>query len=67
MNNNDAADIFWLKEIILTHRLITFLARFGHLPIMLKCKLFVNFFYALYGCQLWDLGHNELKHFDTIW
>ena len=34
---------------------------------MLKCKLFVNFCYALYGCQLWDLGHNELKHFDTVW
>ena len=34
---------------------------------MLKFKLFVKFCYALYDCQLCDLGHNELKHFDTVW
>ena len=43
------------------------LAHFGHLPIIFQCTLFVNFCYALCGCQLWDLGHNELKHFDTVW
>ena len=34
---------------------------------MLKSKLVVNFGYALYGFQLWDLGHNKLKHLDTVW
>ena len=66
MNNNDAADIL-AKRNKFCLQANYFLARFGHLPIMLKCKLFVNFCYALYGCQLWDLGHNELKHFDTVW
>ena len=66
MNNNDAADIL-AKRNNFCSQANYFLARFGHLPIMLKCKLFVNFCYALYGCQLWDLGPDELKHFDTVW
>ena len=66
MNNTDAADIL-AKRNNFCSQANYFLARFGHLPIMLKCKLFVNFCYALYGCQLWDLGHDELKHFDTVW
>ena len=66
MNNNDAADIL-AKRNNFCSQANYFLASFGHLSIMLKCKLFVNFCYALYGCQLWDLGHNELKYFDSIW
>ena len=65
MNNNDAADIL-AKRNNFCSQANYFLARFGHLPIMLKCKLFVNFCYALYGCQLWDLRHNKLKYFDTV-
>ena len=57
MNNNDAADNL-AKRNNFCSQVNYFLARFGHLPFMLKCKLFVNFCYALYGCQLWDLGHN---------
>ena len=66
MNNNDAADIL-AKRNNFYSQANYFLARFCQLPIMLKCKLFVNFCYALYRCQLWNLGHNELKHFDTVW
>ena len=66
MNNNDAVDILTKKNDFISQTNY-FLARFGHLPIMLKCKLFVNFCYSFYGCQLWDLGHNELKHFETVW
>ena len=66
MNFNDAADILAERNNFCSQANY-FLARFGHLPIMLKCKLFVNFCNALYGYQLWDLGHNELKHFDTVW
>ena len=51
MNNNDAADIL-AKRNNFCSQANYFLASFGHLPIMLKYKLFVNFCYALYGCQL---------------
>ena len=66
MNNNDAADILAKKNNFCSQANY-FLARFSHLLIMLKFKHFVNFCYALYGYQLWDLGHNELKHFDIVW
>ena len=65
MNNNDAADIL-AKKINFCSQANCFLACFGHLPIMLKYKLFVNFCYAFYGCLLRDLGHNEFKHFDRL-
>ena len=66
MNNNDATDIL-VKRNNFCSQTNYFLAHFGHLPIMFKFKLFVNLCYALYGCQLWYLGHNELKYFDTVW
>ena len=51
MNNNEAADILAKKNNFYSQANY-FLAHFGHLPIILKCKLFVNFCYAFYGCQL---------------
>ena len=66
MNSSDAADIL-AKRNNFCSQANYFLTHFGHLPIMLKCKLFVIFCYSLYGCQLRDLGHNELKHLDTVW
>ena len=58
--------IFWQQKNNFCSQANYFLARFSFLPIILECKLFVNFCYALYGCQLWDLGLNKLKHSDTI-
>ena len=44
-----------------------FLSRFGHLPVTLKSKLFLNFCHYFYGSQLWDLNSNDVSHFDVIW
>ena len=47
MNNNNAAIL--AKRNNFYYQANYFSARFGHLPIMLKCKRFVNFCYASYG------------------
>ncbi len=65
-NNNDSADVAARKGDF-SSQVNYFLAHFGHLPIAIKCKLFVTYCYSFYGCQLWDLHSPELAHFETVW
>jgi hypothetical protein len=42
-----------------------FLAKFGHLSVTIKSKLFLNYCNPFYGCELWLLSHELLTEFDT--
>jgi hypothetical protein len=44
-----------------------FLAKFGHLSVIIKSKLFLNYCNSFYGCELWSLSHRLLTEFDTTW
>ena len=44
-----------------------FLAKFGHLSVIIRSKLFANFCQSYYGCQLWPLTHKCLLEFDVAW
>ena len=64
MTNDDVSDIrrccdSFCKQVNL------FCARFGHLPVIIRRKLFQSFCLSFYGSQLWDLNHKELQFFDT--
>ena len=66
MTNDDVSDIrrccdSFCKKVNL------FCARFGHLPVIIKPKLFQSFCLSFYGSQLWDLSHNALQYLDTAW
>ena len=65
-SNNDSDDI---RQRIadFSSQVNYFIARFGHLPCVLKCKLFNNYCMSLYGCQLWKLSHKDLLSFDIVW
>jgi len=65
-NNKDTADInARLNDF--TSQSNYFFARFGHLPVVIKSRLFGNFCQSFYGCVLWDFRHNDLTNFDTVW
>ena len=44
-----------------------FLAKFGHLNVLFRSKLFTNFCLSLYGCQLWPLVHKCINDFAVVW
>ena len=65
-DNSDSADIVARKGDFAS-QVNYFLAHFGHLPVVIKNKLFINYCHSFYGCQIWDLKNTELIHFDTLW
>jgi len=64
--NCDSADIL-ARKFDFYSQANYFLARFGHVPVMIKSKLFLNFGHSFYGCQFWDLQDTGLSAFDILW
>ena len=44
-----------------------FCARFGHLSVIIRRKLFQSFCFSFYGSQLWDLSNKELQYLENAW
>ena len=44
-----------------------FLAKFSHLSVLLRSKLFANFCQSFYGSQLWLLTHKVLCELEVVW
>ena len=66
MTNDDVSDIrrrcdSFCKQVYL------FCAHFGHLPVIIRRKLFQSFYLSFYGSQIWDLNHKELQYLDAAW
>ena len=66
MTNDDVSDIQHCFESF-CREVNLFCARFGHLPVIIRHKLFQSFCFPFYGSQLWDLRNKELQHLETAW
>ena len=65
-NTDDGNDI-WKRLSDFVCQANYFLAKFGHLWVIIRSKLFANFCQSYYGCQLWPLTHKCLLEFDVSW